>query len=54
MLSCVMRAPRWVKGSMNDDDTVQDPAAEVDENDDGMTIGPGTAKDISDDDDTPG
>ena len=38
----------------NDDDDDQDLDAEkIDEDDDGMTIGHDTAKDISDQDDTP-
>ncbi len=39
---------------MNNDDTDEDLATEVDEDDDGLTIGNDTAKEISDDDDTPG
>lgn len=37
----------------NDDDDDQDLDAEIEEDDDGMTIGHDTAKDISDQDDTP-
>lgn len=39
---------------MNDaDEDLPDPDAEIDEDDDGMTIGHDTAKKISDDDDSP-
>jgi len=39
---------------MNDDDDDQDLDSEIDEDDDGTTISHDTAKEISDEDDTPG